>query len=92
MATYILLLNSALVGDAGGRLRNVLNIVSGDHKLILGTFRDGDTLEHRALPDNLLAHCGTQGTRVSDDFVDHVHEKQDTYRSYGSRRPFHQTQ
>jgi hypothetical protein len=54
--TYILVLDSALVGDRCGGLRNVLNVVSFDNELILGTLLDGDTLQHGALSDNLLTH------------------------------------
>lgn len=55
--TYILLLDSALVGDTGSGLRDVLNVVSGDDQLVLGAFSDGDSFKHRTLPHNLLAHC-----------------------------------
>ncbi len=54
--TYILLLDSALVSDGSSGLRNVLDVVSRDDELILGTFSDGDTLKHWALSDNLLTH------------------------------------
>jgi len=54
--TYILLLDSTFVGDAGSGLRDVLDVVSGDDQLVLGTLSDGNSVEHRALPNDLLTH------------------------------------